>query len=245
VLALALGLPVRAACAQGAADSVRATPADTVRTTPQLKIDAPVKVAPVAAPKAPRLKHDPVPMRRAWMFGLNLGYGATRFVGTWQTLIGEQRTDTPTENPVLVTGHPDWVGTDLESSSTFQYRIGYAISPSLMLGFERAQWFKDFGDYSWRFSTSTLSATWYPGHSHLFVRGGAGFSAMVEKIPQTAPVFIQFSDRGFGIEGAVGYEYDFWKRLSVAPEISLRHMQYGDQVRAQMAVASLGLNWWF
>ena len=250
LLTLALGLFARPASAQTADTTAAAPPpaaaqaADSAAAAPRPAVDAPVAVAPVQAPvvSTPRTR---VPERRSWMFGIGYGYGGARFVGTWQTLTGELRSDTPDEYPTLVTGNADWVDTQVETATTLQYRIGYAVSPTLMIGFERAQWSKDFEDYSWRFSTSTFSATWYPGAKHLYVRGGAGFSAMAEKIPQTAPFFIEFADRGLGLEGAIGYEWDFWKRLSLAPEVSIRHMQYGDQVRAQMGVASLGLNLWF
>ena len=57
------------------------------------------------------------PQRRAWMFGITPGYGGTRFVGTWRTIVGEFRSDSPAEYPTLVTGHPDWIGTGIESGS--------------------------------------------------------------------------------------------------------------------------------
>lgn len=194
---------------------------------------------PAAAPKGS------TPQRSAWMFGFNYGNGGTRFVSMGQSMVGELRSDTPAEYPQLITAVPDWIGTDIESSPVSQFRIGYAISPTLAIGFERVGWQKDFGDYSWNFNTSTLSATCYPYAGHLFFRAGAGISAMAEKIPQTAPLFIQFADRGVSLEGAIGWERDLYKRVSIAPEISLRSMNYGRQVRAQIGAASLGFNWWF
>lgn len=198
--------------------------------------------------KAPekKPKGSSIPNRRAWMFGFSAGAGRTRFVGSTKTLVAELRSETPTEYPLaLVLRRPDWVGTRIEASKATQYRLGYAISPRMAVGFERAQWFKDFGKYSWKFNTSLISTTFYPRAGHLFVRGGAGISATSEKIPGLGRYFLQYSDRGFGIEGALGYEWDAFGHLSIAPEVSLRSMTFSSEVRAQMAAATLAMNWWF
>jgi len=210
----------------------------------ELKPDQPVTVPAPVKPALPIEPKTSKPNRRAWMFGLNLGYGGTRFVGNWVPVTAELRTDTPVETPPLRTLTHNWNKTDIEASSVIQFRVGYALNPKLTVGYERLQWFKDFGHYSWHFNTSTIAATYYPGAAHLFVRGGAGISGLAEKIPATDPLFLEADDRGVTLEGAVGYERSLFKRLSIAPEISLRQMNFGHSIRAQIATASIGLNWW-
>ena len=203
------------------------------------------KVANVAGAAKPSTPRSSVPTRRAWVFGFNSGYAGARFVGTWVPVIGELRTDTPQEYPLLLEGEHSWKKTDIESAPSFQFRVGYAVNPRLMISFERTNWYKKFKNNSWRFSASTFSATAYPGGGHLFVRGGAGISALTEKIPIEAPFFIDASDRGVSLEGAAGYEYRLWKRVALNPEISIRQMSYGHSLRSQIGAAAMGLNWWF
>jgi len=203
------------------------------------------------------------PERRAWMFGFHYGYGATRFVGSDRTVIAELRSDTGTEYPPLVTGRPDWSGTDFETGPALQFRVGYAINPKWSVGFERSQWTKDFEVYKWTFALSTMTATWYPGAGPLYMRGGVGICTLAEKVPSffpesgvgitslaagvvyDDPFFVQYEDHGFGLEGALGYERRVYKRVAIAPEISFRSMTYAGGIRSQIGAASLGLNWWF
>ena len=231
------------------------------QTAPPVDKPVPVPVAKPAKAAAPKKPKSSLPERRAWMFGINSGYGATRFVGTWVPVIGELRSDTPVETPPLLFGHHNWDGTRFKSAPVFQYRVGYRINPRIMIGFEQLQWSKTFEGLAigvglptgtviatsneWRFSSSTVSATWNPGAGHLFVRGGAGISALAEKIPTVDPFFIEAADRGVSLEGAVGYERLLWGRLAIAPEISARQMNFGHEIRSQILAGSLGFNWWF
>ncbi len=213
-------------------------------------VDKPVTVAAPALPgaaKAPKTKKPRTSRttRRAWMFGVNLGYAATRFVGTWVPVTAERRTDTPVENPPLLTVNHHWTKTNFESSSAVQFRVGYALHPRLMVSLERLQWFKDFSQYSWHFSTSTLAATYYPGGGYYFVRAGAGLSGLAEKDPLTRPLFIEAADRGVSLEAAVGLERVLFGRVSITPEISVRQMNFGQNIRSQIVGGSVGLNWWF
>jgi len=217
--------------------------------------------AAVAKPKS--APSSAAPERRAWMFGFHSGYGGTRFVGSDRTVIAELRSDTGVEYPPLVSGRPDWSGTDIESGATIQFRLGYAINPNWAVGFERSAWTKDFEVYSWDFALSTMTATWYPGAGPLYVRGGAGICTLAEKVPSffpesgvgittlaagvvyDDPFFVQYEDHGFGIEMALGYERRVYKRVAIAPEISIRSMTFAGGIRSQIGAASLGLNWWF
>jgi len=213
-------------------------------------VDKPVTVPAPTVPgarKAPKEKkpRSSKPDRRAWMFGVNGGIGDTRFVGTWVPVIGELRTNTAVENPPLIVMNHHWTKTNFESSPIVQFRFGYALNSRVMVGYERLQWFKDFGAFSWHFNTSTVAMTWYPGAGHLFVRGGAGVSSLAEKDPNVEPLFIEAADRGVSLEGAVGWERVFFGHVAVAPELSIRQMNYGQNIRAQIASVSLGLNWWF
>lgn len=218
--------------------------------------------ATVAAPR-PSTPKSSVPERRAWVIGFNSGYGGTRFVGSDQTVTAELRSDTQVEFPPLLTGRPDWSNTDIESAPTMQLRIGYAINPKWMVSFERTSWAKDFETYKWNFALSMLSATYYPGAGHFFVRGGAGLTTLAEKVPSyfpaspvgittlgvgvvyDEPFFVQYNDHGFGIDLAAGYERKIFQRISIVPEISLHSMTYAGRIRSQIGAAALGLNWWF
>ena len=226
-------------------------------------VDKPVAV-PVAKPAngaQPKKPRTSLPERRAWMFGISSGYGATRFVGTWVPVIGELRSDTPIETPPLVVGHHTWDGTRFKSAAVLQFRLGYMVNPRVMIGFEQLQWSKTFEGLTipvatptgtivattdeWRFSSSVVSATWHPGAGHLFLRGGAGISGMGEKIPTVDPFFIEAADRGVSLEGAVGWERVLFGRLAIAPEVSARQMNFGHNIRSQIVAGSVGFNWWF
>ncbi len=231
------------------------------QTAPPVDKPVPVPVAKPTKTAAPKKPRTSLPTRRAWMFGFNSGYGATRFVGTWVPVIGELRSDTPVETPPLVDGHHFWDGTRFKSAPVVQYRVGYMLNPRLMIGFEQLQWSKTFEGLTipvrvqnasliattseWRFRSSLVSATWHPGAGHLFFRGGAGISAMAEKIPTVDPFFIEAADRGVSLEGAVGWERLIFGRLAIAPEVSARQMNFGHSLRSQIVAGSLGLNWWF
>lgn len=217
----------------------------SAQTTPT--VDKPVAVPTAKPPKAtePKTPRSSLPTRRAWMFGVSPGYGATRFVGTWVPVVAELRSDTPIETPPLQVVHHNWKDTKFESAPSLQFRVGYALNPRLMIGFEQLNWFKDFDTYTWRFNSSTVSATWHPSAGHLFFRGGAGVSGLAEKVPTVNPFFLEAADRGVSLEGAVGYERLLWGRLAIAPEISARQMNFGHNIRSQIVAGSVGFNWWF
>ena len=237
------------------------TATSSAQTAPPVDKPVPVPAAKPTKAATPRKPKTSLPDRRAWMFGLNSGYGATRFVGTWVPVVGELRSDTPIETPPLVVGHHSWDGTRFKSAPVLQYRVGYRINPRVMIGFEQLQWSKTFEGLTipvavqnnvvvattseWRFSSSVVSATWYPGAGHLFMRGGAGISAMAEKVPTVDPFFIEAADRGVSLEGALGWERVLFGRLAIAPEISARAMNFGHSIRSQIVAGSLGFNWWF
>ena len=200
-----------------------------------------------------------VPERRAWMMGMGYGQGGTRFVGSDRTVIAELRSDTGVEYPPLVVGRPDWSKTDIESAPAVQFRFGYAINPHWMVSFERSGWTKDFDAYKWNFALSMMSATYFVGEGGFFLRGGAGITSLSEKVSASddvtatltanvdfsAPFFVQYEDHGFALEMAAGWERRLFQRISIAPEISIRSMTYGNGIRAQIGAGALGFNWWF
>lgn len=221
------------------------TATSSAQTAPT--VDKPVAVPTAKTTKAaqPKKPKTSMPERRAWMFGVSSGYAATRFVGTWVPVTAELRSDTPIETPPLQTVHHNWQDTKFESAPSLQFRVGYALNPRLTIGFEQLNWFKDFDTYTWRFSSSTVSATYRPHAGHLYVRGGAGISGLAEKVPTVDPFFLEASDRGVSLEGAVGWERVLFGRLAIAPEVSAREMNFGHELRSQIVAGSLGFNWWF
>ncbi len=216
-----------------------------------------------AAAKPPTTPGSSVPERRAWMIGFHYGYAGTRFVGSDRDVVAELRSDAGSEFPPLVVGKPDWSGTDIETGAAIQFRVGYAMNPRWAFGFERSQWSKDFDTYKWSFTMSALTATYYPGAGHFFVRGGAGITTVIEKLPPffpasgvgrttlaphlvfTDPFFVQYQDHGFGLDLAAGYEWPLYRRVSIAPEIAVRSMTFADGIRSQEGSGSVALNWWF
>jgi len=218
----------------------------------------PATPAPVAA-KPPAAPVSPTPERRAWMMGFGTGYGGTRFVGSDRTVVAELRSDTGVEYPPLVVGRPDWSKTDIESAPTGQFRFGYAINRHWMVGFERSAWTKDFDAYKWNFALSLMSATYFVGDGGFFLRGGAGISSLSEKVVASdnvtaklaanadfdVPFFVLYEDHGFALEMAAGWERRLYQRISIAPELSIRSMTYGNGIRTQIGAGALGFNWWF
>lgn len=211
--------------------------------------------------KSPAEHTSSAPARRAWMFGVNGGMAGARFVGTSRSVLYELRSDTPVEFPPLFASRPDWEATSSEAAVAVQYRLSYALNPSLAIGLERSSWSKDVGDNTWSFGMSSLSATMYPRAGHLFFRGGAGLASLKGKGNTTLenqyravlrtvdinlpPFFFQYEDAGFGLEAAAGYEWRVYKRVSLAPELSVRYMSFANGVFTEIGGATLGLNWWF
>jgi uncharacterized protein with beta-barrel porin domain len=186
--------------------------------------------------KAPaaRPKHSSLASRRAWMIGFGYGYGSAAFAGTG--------------HEAFSTLDPTGFSTSTrEFAPLLQFRLGYAIRPSLAVSLERNSWSKTINGDTWTLGVTTVSYTWYPKAGRFFLRGGLGVGDAVDKevLNSTTGANIKHQDDGFGAVGEIGYEWQFLKRISICPEIGASYMSLDNKVFADYGSASLALSWWF
>ncbi len=114
-----------------------------------------------------------------------------------------------------------------EESGAGNARAGWAVSQGVLLGIELWAWSKDYEIGSapedvpanvtvW---TATAAATYYPGNTGFFLRGGLGLGQGRAEISPPAsvdfPVSGESSDTGLALLGATGYEAGVTKHMTL------------------------------
>lgn len=147
-----------------------------------------------------------------------------------------------------------------EGGPTGNFRIGYAVQPTLVLQLESLAWFKSqeneivgfepfsgdpiIGDITFTFSTTVAALTYYPPSSGLFLRGGVGVG-MAEIEIEALGVTISDDETGLGLLGALGYEWRLTRKFALAPEIDFTYQSLDEIGSTNMIGGSLGLNWYW
>ena len=157
------------------------------------------------------------------------------------------------------------ITSEREGGGAGNFRVGYAVKPSLALAFESNAWGKSENatilgtefDFSYRVQVAAFAATWYPNAGGLFLRGGLGIgTGKIEVKNQGASTEIK--DSGFGFLAAAGYEWRLTQKFALGPQVDFGYMSLGevdatddagDPVRADYSVnyvnVSLGFNWYW
>jgi hypothetical protein len=155
---------------------------------------------------------------------------------------------------------PSWShdsGTEL--GSVYNLRFAHALSPSWMVGVQGGQFKADPDDStSWKFSSTLLTATWHPGKSGFFLRGGAGIGSISAQLNyRTRWQYLDLnstvvvrdtvlrattSDDGFAAMAGVGWELALSKKLAVGPQVDVYWISTHDQTYAYFGHASLAVN---
>ena len=120
------------------------------------------------------------------------------------------------------------ITSEREGGGAGNFRIGYAVTPTVALAIESNAWGKSenvaiFGsefDYSYRVQVAAFAATWYPGEGGFFLRGGLGVgTGRIEVKDQNATAEIK--DSGLGVLAAVGYEWRLTQKFALGSPNSI------------------------
>jgi hypothetical protein len=237
LLALALGILALPAHAADSKQQEPAKPPPVVLTPEAAKPAAPAVAAPAGKPAKPSTAttaHSSTPERRAWMVGFDYGLGSGSFNGTGLAAFSGL-------------GPEGFSASTREWGKVVQFRFGYALRPSAAVTFSRTNWSKTLNGDDWKIGLSAMNYTWYPEGGQFYVRGGFGVGDASDKdiIDQSTGQHILHIDDGFGMVGAVGYEWTVYKRMSLAPQAEAAYISLDEKVFADMFNFTVAVNWWF
>lgn len=135
-----------------------------------------------------------------------------------------------------------------EASGTFNFRIGYAVRPDLVLHYEGAAWSKTFdgalGDLTWTFSTNTAALTYYPPNTGLFLRGGVGFGTASAELA-IGGIKVSDDETGFGLLVATGWEWRLTDKFALAPQVEFDYQVLDQLGSANLIGGGLNFNWYW
>ncbi|ODS52638.1 MAG: hypothetical protein ABS36_16450 [Acidobacteria bacterium SCN 69-37] len=125
----------------------------------------------------------------------------------------------------------DCVG-DRQGGAAGYFRLGYAVTPRLVLGGEANVWTKreSLGGASTRLRFSSVSATaaFYPDSAGFFIRGGAGLAMARLDVNARDSSLREDLGSGFGVLAGLGYDIPISRRLSMTPGVNVSRGQIGD-----------------
>ena len=142
---------------------------------------------------------------------------------------------------------------DRKGGGVGNFRLGYAITPEVTIGLESSAWIwqeEQSGiDLMVSFSVATFGATYWPGNKGVYLKGGVGFGTVsFEESVETSlgTLKLENDDSGFGLLGAVGYEWRLTKKFALGPEVDFAYLNVGGDVGSANYVAgTLMLNWYW
>ncbi len=145
-------------------------------------------------------------------------------------------------------------GSDRSGGYVGNFRIGYAVAPEVTIGLESSSWMKresvETIDLTLLYNVSTFGATYYPRNTGVFLKGGIGFASAsfesVISIPNIGTAKGEIDDSGFGLIGAVGYEWRLTPKFALGPEVEFVYLNVGGEFGAANYVSgTLMLNWYW
>jgi hypothetical protein len=128
--------------------------------------------------------------------------------------------------------------TDREDSGSGNFRLGWAVTPSVTLGLENSSWVKTYAvagaspatDLTLTTTASTFAVTVFPQNMGLYMRGGIGVaSASVEIEPDGGPT-LSDTEYGLGVLAAAGYEWRLTQKFALGPQLQWVFMNIDDEV---------------
>jgi opacity protein-like surface antigen len=139
-------------------------------------------------------------------------------------------------------------GDQREGGGTGNFRIGYAVTPEILIHFEAAAWTRTFseniGDVTWTFSTSAAAVTYFPSNVGVFVRGGIGIGIAQVEIEENN-VKVSSDETGFGFLVAAGYEWRLTTKFALAPQIEYSYQDLDILKSSDVIGGGLGFNWYW
>ena len=127
-----------------------------------------------------------------------------------------------------------------ESSVTAYFKIGGALSPSVLLGAESSAWYKEVSGVDITSSSLNVVAYVYPNPTGgLFLKGGVG----VASLEVDAGAIGAASDNGVGLTLGLGYDIGFGGRFALTPVGSFHYASF-DGGSTNTFDLNLGFNWY-
>jgi len=154
--------------------------------------------------------------RNGWTFGFNLGGGSAGL------------------------SFADTTSTDREVGGTANIRVGYAVTPSVVIGLEGLVWTREIEGVTWTLSVGGPAVTFYPGEQGFYLRGGIGSGSLDAEAGS-----VTVSKTGFGILAAAGYEWRLARTLALGPQVDFAWMDVGDELTGNFFAFSAALNWYW
>ncbi|HEX6942597.1 MAG TPA: outer membrane beta-barrel protein [Gemmatimonadaceae bacterium] len=141
----------------------------------------------------------------------------------------------------------DGADTDREWGGCANFRAGGAISNQLLLGGEFTGWARDDDGNTTSLSTFLFAATYYPGPSGFFLRGGVGFGTSSFEADAGDGFTLSKDETGFALAAAAGYEWRLTKKFALGPQVEFNYLNIGGDLvdTANFFDATLGFNWYW
>jgi len=155
----------------------------------------------------------------------------------------------------------DWTdsatgGNPSENSGILNFRIGAAVRDNLILGLEGTSWAKRWevqsssgtglGEFTVTFVLTTFGVTFFPGNNGFYVKGGVGVAAAVSEIKSDGNT-TNTTDRGYGLLGALGYEWRLTQKFALAPQVEVAYLGIDGDIFQDVAIVngSVQMNWYW
>jgi hypothetical protein len=126
----------------------------------------------------------------------------------------------------------DGVNASREGAGIVALRLGWALNPQLLAGFELRTAAMDLdGDVSGSFFASNVQGilVYYPRvSSGLFVNGGVGGSFLDVSFEDRGTTLTGNISKGFGVSAGIGYDFYLGRGFSLTPAAGFWYGQTGD-----------------
>lgn len=131
---------------------------------------------------------------------------------------------------------------DRSTGGAGSLRIGYAVSPQVVVGFDGNGWTKDENGVSTTFSMGGLGVTWYPQEGGAWLKAivGAGRASFRTNVLGTD---VEVSDNGGAFALGGGYEWRLARSFAMGPALDFARASF-DGGSANWVNFSVGLNWY-
>jgi len=134
--------------------------------------------------------------------------------------------------------------TNREGGAAGNFRVGYAFQNQFAVGLEGAAWTKNENDQTVTFSFGGPAFTFYPGSQGFYLRGGIGVGTAKWEA-QDGGVTYSVSDNGFGVLGAMGYEFRLARKFALGPQVDFNYAKVNDDLSVNYWNFTLGGSWYF
>jgi hypothetical protein len=138
-----------------------------------------------------------------------------------------------------------------ESGGVFDFRVGRTITPKVLLSGEFDTWQRSEGSLDFWFFNFAACATFYPGNPDagsggFYLRGGIGYGS-VDVDENLGNSTLTFSEEGFGLLAAAGYEFRLTRRFALGAGTGINYLSISGDVfdTAQFVPIVADLNWYF